>query len=251
MQEHFRRLQKLTRHARSAYEDMVTTLLRSNRTNGLKPTPLLNAGHSRTPSRCSLMSVASSILSEPISENDPETDSPAGGEPVGEKTGAEAEDFQGQEDFTENSRDDDDKSHLSESAPTSDESSDEEKVFDEKLHYEADSEDERQALQSLDAAGSESMCRAFATISDKDALQDELSVKCDGDDNCTQVLVLDILQNSLHESIITQENGHSSESGDTDIMKMNVLSGKKLNECSTQCLTKSKNNQCFESWMTD
>lgn len=244
VQEHFQRLQKLTRHARSAYQEMVTTLLRSNGTNGLQPTPLLNAGHSRTPSRCSLMSVTSSILSEPISENDPKTDSPAEGEPVKEKTSAEAEKSL-QQGFMKNGEDDA-KSHSNESAPTSDESSDEEKVFDERLSYEADSEDERLASQSLDTEGSEAVCRAFIPKNDKNAFK-ELSTKYDSD-SCAQVLVMDLLQNSLQESI-TQENGHLNESSDADIMKMNILPGNKLNEC-TQYLTKSKNNH-IESWMTD
>lgn len=188
------------------------------------------------------MSVTSSILSETISENDPETDSPVEGEQDKETTSTEAENLL-QQGFLQNGKDDA-KSDSSESASASDESSDEEKVFDEKLYYEADSEDERLALQSLDTSGSEATCSH-----DRNAFR-ELSSKYDGDDNCAQVLVVDLLQNSLQESI-TQENGHLNESSDAaDIMKMNILPGTKLNDC-TQYPTKSKNNH-FESWkLTD
>ena len=74
----------LTEHARTAYTEMVQQLEKEqqenpNRHAGSVPPFCAHMGHSRTPSACSAISFTSSILSEPISENypqsEPETDS--------------------------------------------------------------------------------------------------------------------------------------------------------------------------------
>ena len=83
-QENFHSLMDLTENARQAYMDMVQQLEKEqqenpNRHPGSVPPYYAHMGHSRTPSACSAISFTSSILSEPISENypqsEPETDS--------------------------------------------------------------------------------------------------------------------------------------------------------------------------------
>lgn len=83
-QHHFQQLMSLTEKARQAYQEMVSILekeIKENPGHASSNLPQLYAhmGHSRTPSACSAISFASSILSEPISENyphsEPETDS--------------------------------------------------------------------------------------------------------------------------------------------------------------------------------
>src|SRR6218665_911503 len=89
--ENFFKLRDLTQKARDAYTEMVTSLEREMAaaeppaTNTISTTAgsfeklFPHLGHSRTPSACSAISFISSILSEPISENypqsEPETDS--------------------------------------------------------------------------------------------------------------------------------------------------------------------------------
>ena len=85
-QEHFHDLMSLTAKARTTYKEMVMLMEREvanlpvavRGASGL-PQMYAHMGHSRTPSACSAISFASSLLSEPISENyphsEPETDS--------------------------------------------------------------------------------------------------------------------------------------------------------------------------------
>ena len=85
LQEHFHRLMELTEQARQSYKDMISILEKEIQENpnkteaGKFPQIFAHMGHSRTPSACSAISFTSSILSEPISENypqsEPETDS--------------------------------------------------------------------------------------------------------------------------------------------------------------------------------
>ncbi|XP_013409777.1 selenocysteine insertion sequence-binding protein 2-like isoform X3 [Lingula anatina] len=81
---HFHKLVSLTEKARQVYREMVTVLEKEIQENPMKTSPTVphlyaHMGHSRTPSACSAISFTSSILSEPISENypqsEPETDS--------------------------------------------------------------------------------------------------------------------------------------------------------------------------------
>lgn len=84
LQENFHSLMDLTESARNAYTEMVQALNKEqeenpNKQSGSHPPYYAHMGHSRTPSACSAISFTSSILSEPISENypqsEPETDS--------------------------------------------------------------------------------------------------------------------------------------------------------------------------------
>ncbi|GAB1605872.1 Hypothetical predicted protein [Argonauta hians] len=83
-EENFRKLMDLTEKARQSYVEMVAKIEKDIQENVPQiysnPTQIFaHMGHSRTPSGCSGISFASSILSEPISENypqhEPETDS--------------------------------------------------------------------------------------------------------------------------------------------------------------------------------
>ncbi|XP_014779717.1 selenocysteine insertion sequence-binding protein 2-like isoform X1 [Octopus bimaculoides] len=83
-EENFRKLMELTEKARQSYVEMVAMIEKDIQENVPQiysnPTQIFaHMGHSRTPSGCSGISFASSILSEPISENypqlEPETDS--------------------------------------------------------------------------------------------------------------------------------------------------------------------------------
>ena len=84
LQENYHNLMDLTEVARKAYTEMVSVLEKEQQENpsrqaGTFPPYYAHMGHSRTPSACSAISFTSSILSEPISENypqsEPETDS--------------------------------------------------------------------------------------------------------------------------------------------------------------------------------
>lgn len=91
LQENFFRLRSLTEKARESYREMVASLeheMAAAEPAAAKPAVgncggfeklFPHLGHSRTPSACSAISFVSSILSEPISENypqsEPETDS--------------------------------------------------------------------------------------------------------------------------------------------------------------------------------
>ncbi|CAH1790315.1 unnamed protein product [Owenia fusiformis] len=85
-EENFHNLMALTERARQAYKDMVGLMEKeiaespvTQKLSGNYPHLFAHMGHSRTPSACSAISFTSSILSEPISENypqsEPETDS--------------------------------------------------------------------------------------------------------------------------------------------------------------------------------
>ncbi|XP_041355730.1 selenocysteine insertion sequence-binding protein 2-like isoform X2 [Gigantopelta aegis] len=84
-EETFRKLFDLTEKAREAYTEMVQSIRKELEEHQHRVPPssfpnlFAHMGHSRTPSGCSAISFASSVLSEPISENyphsEPETDS--------------------------------------------------------------------------------------------------------------------------------------------------------------------------------
>ena len=90
LQEQYQKLMELTEAGRQAYTNMVS-MLQTELADNPKPAGAIRGdvggfqqlfphlGHSRTPSACSAISFTSSILSEPISENypqsEPETDS--------------------------------------------------------------------------------------------------------------------------------------------------------------------------------
>ena len=95
LQPYFKNLMDMTKKARDAYHDMVASMEQEilEASRAMQPSTTMNVmstiadvpkffshmGHSRTPSGCSGISLTSSILSEPISENypysEPETDS--------------------------------------------------------------------------------------------------------------------------------------------------------------------------------
>jgi hypothetical protein len=75
-QENFNKLMELTKDARQQYAKMVKEMETEemHQMKNLSQPVYAHMGHSRTPSGCSAISFASSLLSEPISENDNDYD---------------------------------------------------------------------------------------------------------------------------------------------------------------------------------